>query len=122
MRNLLRPFLISIASISLVLTACGGEEASVADGPATIVVTTNILGDVVEVIVGDQANVETIMPLGADPHVFQASAQQVELMMNADLVVANGESFEEGILDVLNAAKDDGVTFFEAMDLSLIHI
>ena len=47
MRNLLRPFLISIASISLVLTACGGEEASVADGPATIVVTTNILGDVV---------------------------------------------------------------------------
>ena len=49
MRNLLRPFLISIASISLVLTACGGEEASVADGPATIVVTTNILGDVVAV-------------------------------------------------------------------------
>ena len=31
MRNLLRPLLISIASISLVLTACGGEEASVAD-------------------------------------------------------------------------------------------
>ena len=40
-------------------------------------VTTTILGDVVENVVGDELEVVTIMPVGADPHDFQASAQQV---------------------------------------------
>ena len=34
MFNFLRPLLISIASLSLVLTACGGEEASTAGDTA----------------------------------------------------------------------------------------
>ena len=55
-----------------------------------IVVTTNILGDVVSKAVGDVFNVETIMPPGADPHVFQASAKQVDKIMQADLLVVNG--------------------------------
>ena len=46
-----------------------------------IVVTTNILGDVVSKAVGELFDVETIMPPGADPHVFQASAKQVDRMM-----------------------------------------
>ena len=43
-----------------------------------IVVTTNILGDVVNKALGELFDVETIMPPGADPHVFQASAKQVD--------------------------------------------
>ena len=43
------------------------EEVS-AEKPS-IVVTTNILGDVVANMVGDLFEVETIMPPGADPHV-----------------------------------------------------
>ena len=63
-----------------------GDEAVVveqADEPAgdgqvpTIAVTTNVLGDVVEAVVGESAEVVTIMPVGADPHDFQASAQEV---------------------------------------------
>ena len=94
-----------------------------------IVVTTNILGDVVSKAVGELFDVETIMPPGADPHVFQASAKQVDRMMKADLLVVNGANFEEGLLDVIKGAESDGVKVFEAMnsvepleDLSLIHI
>ena len=111
------------AVLSLVAAACGSEvEVAVADAvevPAdapTIAVTTNILGDVVQNIVGDLANVETIMPVGADPHDFQASAQQVALVGDADALVINGAFFEEGIWDVIEAATDDGVNVFHAID------
>ena len=80
-----------------------------------IVVTTNILGDVVTSMVGDLFEVETIMPPGADPHVFQASAQQVNLMMEADLLVVNGANFEEGLLDVIESVESDGVMVLEAI-------
>ena len=89
------------------------EEASL-ETPS-IVVTTNILGDVVTSMVGDLFEVETIMPSGADPHVFQASAQQVNLMMEADLLVVNGANFEEGLLDVIESAESDGVMVVEAI-------
>ena len=108
------------AALSLVAAACGTEAAvevaGVSEDAPTIAVTTNILGDVVENLVGDLANVETIMPVGADPHDFQASAQQVALVGDADALVINGAFFEEGIWDVIEAASDDGVNVFHAID------
>jgi zinc/manganese transport system substrate-binding protein len=92
------------------------EPADVEELP-TIVVTTNILGDVVSEVVGESANVVTIMPVGADPHDFQASAQEVDVMVNADALIVNGEGFEEGLLDVIENATDEGVATFEAMSV-----
>ena len=107
------------AALALFASACGGSETSTSAAPAdapTAVVTTNILGDVVRNIVGDQMNVETIMPVGADPHDFQASAQQVASMEGAVVLISNGAAFEEGLLDVIEAAEDDGVPTHEAIE------
>ena len=109
-------------AVALVASACGSTETSVAgesidpDLP-TVVVTTNILGDVVRNIVGDQMNVEVIMPVGADPHDFQASAQQVTTIGEADAMIVNGANFEEGLIDVIWTAREDGVETFEAIDV-----
>ncbi|MEM9133450.1 MAG: zinc ABC transporter substrate-binding protein, partial [Actinomycetota bacterium] len=110
-----------LAALVLVAAACGSDDGTTdeanagqsGDGP-TIVVTTNILGDVVGELVGDQANVITIMPVGADPHDFQASAQEVDQLLEADALVVNGTSFEEGLLDVIDSAVEAGVPTFEA--------
>ena len=120
---------VFIAAISLFASACSSSDSSNTSASSTsasssgestaekfsIVVTTNILGDVVTNTVGDLFDVEIIMPPGADPHVFQASAQQVNQMMEADLLVVNGANFEEGLLDVIEAAESDGVMIFEAI-------
>ena len=108
--------------VALVSASCGSSEetatanATVEGDQPVLVATTSILGDVVADLVGDQFEVVTIMPPGADPHDFQASAQQVAQLSSADLVVANGGNFEEGLLDVLEAAEADGVSIFEALD------
>ena len=108
----------------LLLAACGtdGETvATVSPDTATsrlvVVATTTILGDVVSNIVGADAELVVLIPVGADPHDYRASAAQVTLMHHADLVVANGLQLEEGIIDVLEAAEADGANLIEVGDL-----
>lgn len=100
----IRSISILLATMALVLAACGSEGVS--DDRPTVVATTSIVADLVENVVGDGANVEVIMGPGVDPHDFQASARQVESITEADLVVAIGLGLEESLLDVLEAGSD----------------
>lgn len=112
LRRCLSVFAVA-AVATLVVGACGSADAPAADRPA-LVVTTDILGDVVREVVGDEADVTVLMPSGVSPHDFQPSAQQVEELRAADAVIANGAGLEEGLIDVLESAAEDGVPVFEA--------
>lgn len=112
--------LVSVCALALVaaLASCGSSEdtggGAGTDAP-TIVVTTSILGDVVRNLVGDQAEVTVVMPPGASPHDFQASAKQAQAMRDADVLVVNGAGFEEGLASVIDAAADAGTDVYEAI-------
>ncbi|PGH44395.1 zinc ABC transporter substrate-binding protein [Micromonospora sp. WMMA1996] len=84
-------------------TACASPDTS------RIVVTTNILGDVVTEIVGDQAEVSVLMKPDADPHSFAVSAREAHTMQTTDLLVYNGLGLEEGVLRHVEAAEAEGV-------------
>jgi zinc/manganese transport system substrate-binding protein len=102
-----------------VLAACGDGSGAEDSAPADVLVvaSTTILGDLVENVVGEDATVVVLTPVGADPHDFQPSAAQVATINEADLVVANGLGLEEGLADVLAAAADDGVRIIEVAPL-----
>ncbi|RLV56233.1 zinc ABC transporter substrate-binding protein [Aeromicrobium phragmitis] len=100
--------------IALVLAAALGTvglAGCAGDGPGegSIVVTTNILGDVAQQIVGDEAEVVVLMPDGADPHSFEISARDAATVENAALVVSNGLGLEEGVQNSVDAAAEAGV-------------
>ena len=100
-----------------VVSSCAaGGGADERGGRPSVVVTTNVLGDVVAEVAGDEADVEVVMPLGADPHDFAASARQAEAMERADLLVVNGAGFEEGLLGVIESAEDAGAPVFVVTD------
>jgi zinc/manganese transport system substrate-binding protein len=98
------------------LAACGADRAAGDERP-DVVVTTNILGDVVQQVTGDLADVEVVMPLGADPHDFAPSTRQAEAMADADLLVVNGAGFEEGMAELIDAGAP---TFAFADHIELI--
>ncbi|GAA2982651.1 zinc/manganese transport system substrate-binding protein [Microbacterium terrae] len=105
------------ASVALAASvAITGCAAGAADDRPQIVVTTNILGDVVERIAGDEAVVTTLMRPNADPHSFEISAQEAALMDSADLLVSNGLALEEGLQQHLDRAIDGGVASVVAGD------
>ena len=94
------------ATVAAVATGCASGSS---DDRPLIVVTTNILGDVVEQIVGDQAEVMTLMQPDADPHSFEISAREAARMLDADLVVSNGFGLEEGLQQHVDTAASEGV-------------
>ncbi len=95
--------------VGVALAGCSGSS----EANGSIVVTTNILGDVVGEIVGDEAEVVVLMPPNADPHMFGISPRQADAMQSASLVVYNGLGLEEGVLTHVEAAADEGVTTLE---------
>ncbi len=100
-----------VALVATALTAAGVLTgcSPAGDRAGTVVVTTNILGDVVQNIVGDEVEVEVLMGPNADPHSFGISAKQAAALQDADLVVYNGLGLEEGVLRAVDAAATDGV-------------
>ncbi|WP_199688912.1 zinc ABC transporter substrate-binding protein AztC [Clavibacter lycopersici] len=100
------------AATALALTGC----ATAGDDRPTVYVSTNILGDVVEELVGEEAEVVTLMKPNADPHSFEISAQQAAGLRSADLVVSNGLGLEEGLQQHLDSAAAADVPTFVAGD------
>jgi len=113
---MLRMILIIGAMSLLVLTACGDDELATDHG-LTVVVTTTVIGDLVRNVVGPDVTVEVLVPIGADPHDYQASSRQVAQINRASLVVANGLGLEEALIDVLHAAERDGANVLEIAPL-----
>lgn len=106
-----------MVAVALALTGCGGGSDPAASDGVTVIATTTILGDIATNVVGDSGTVTVLVPVGASPHDYQASAQQVAEIQNADLVVANGLGLEEGLGDILDSARSDGANILEIAPL-----
>ncbi|MER0429907.1 zinc ABC transporter substrate-binding protein AztC [Streptomyces microflavus] len=106
-RHMVAGLLALVAAMTV--SACATDD----DRPS-IVVTTNIIGDVTREIVGDEADVTVLMKPNADPHSFGLSAVQAAELEQADLVVYNGLGLEENVLRHVNAARESGVATFAA--------
>ena len=109
---------LALSATFLALTGCASEgvDGDGADRPL-VVVSTNILGDVVGEIVGDEAEVVVLMQRDADPHSFRISAREAARILDADLIVSNGLGLEEGLQQNLDAATTDGVRSITAGEL-----
>lgn len=100
------PVLLGV--VAALVLAC--VSACTPSGPESrIVVTTDILGDIVSQVVGDEADVTVLMKRNADPHSFGVSARDAHRMRSADLIVYNGLGLEGGVLHHVEAAAGDGV-------------
>ena len=124
MRRYLLP--LTLGTSALLIAGCTGNdspsnESDNDDATATTVVaTTTILGSITGDIAScanQDATVVTLMPIGADPHDFSPSSEQVARIVSADLVVANGLGLEAGLDDALDNAASDGATVIEVADL-----
>jgi zinc/manganese transport system substrate-binding protein len=111
--------LVALASLSVLVlgTSCGSQASSSGSSARPrIVVTYSVLGAVVNDVVGSAGDVVVLMPNGANPHEWSASAKDVETMLKADLVIDNGLGLEGNLQDPLREAKAQGVRVFTVAD------
>jgi manganese/zinc/iron transport system substrate-binding protein len=83
--------------------------AAVGDRPIRVTTTVNFLTDTVERIGGDRVEVTGLMGPGVDPHLYKASAGDVEALREADLVLYGGLELEGKMGDILGAMGDRAV-------------
>lgn len=116
-----------VVALALGVSGCGGSSTSPDTTSSTtsttivverplIVVTHSILSSVVAQIVGDVADVRTLIPDGSDPHDYAPTAREIEALSQADLIVRNGGGFDESLDRVVNDAEKSGVSVFAAIE------
>lgn len=66
-----------------------------------IVTTTGMIGDAVKSIVGDQADVISLMGPGVDPHLYKATQGDLDRLQKADVIVYNGIHLEGKMSEIL---------------------
>lgn len=89
----------------LFLTSCGSASKS-NDNTLRVLASTTVLADITQNIAGDRVQVESLLPIGADPHSYQAAPADVAKISESDLLVLNGLEYEHFIETLLENAGD----------------
>ena len=89
----------------------------------SVVATTAMVADLVRNVAGERAEVTSLMGTGVDPHLYKASAGDVDRLADADMIFYNGLHLEGKIADVLGRLRSRGkvtVGVAERIDGSLL--
>ncbi|MCP2293098.1 zinc/manganese transport system substrate-binding protein [Nocardia amikacinitolerans] len=98
--------------MALLLTACGGSDAS--DKPE-VVASTNVWGTIAAAVAGPDATVTSLITdPAADPHSHETSAVESAKISDADLIVYNGGGYDEFVEKAISGKDKRTVDAFES--------
>lgn len=109
------PLLLALVAVGACADPGGGRQPGT--GPVEVVATLYPLAAVATAVGGDDARVVNLTPAGAEPHDVELTADQVDRLEDADLVLFLGSDFQPAIertagrlgpraVDALTAVKD----------------
>ncbi|MBO1770234.1 metal ABC transporter substrate-binding protein [Agrococcus sp. TF02-05] len=113
--------LSTVGAAALVLTGCAGSAigAGSAEDRLEIVATTTQLADIAREVVGDEAQVTSLLRPGASAHSFDPGPAALAAVASADLLVVNGAGLEGWLDSTVEASGFAGtlVDTSEGIDL-----
>jgi len=87
---------IFLISVLLLCSCSGGVQV---DDKKTIYVTISPLKSLVESVVGEDYNVDVLVPKGASPEIFEPTAKQIMALNDAELIYTTGLiNFEHSLI------------------------
>jgi ABC-type Zn uptake system ZnuABC Zn-binding protein ZnuA len=95
------------ALISLLAAGCGEDGGGSGGGGVNVVATTHVVADIAQQVGGPQAEVQALLPRGADPHGFEPRPSDVREVSRAKVVIRSGGEIDDWMSDVLDAAGGD---------------
>ncbi len=80
---------------AVLIVSCGGIPTSDSGTAVPVILTsTTILADITRNISGDRLQVESLLPIGSDPHSYQPTPKDVAKMSETNFVIINGANYE----------------------------
>lgn len=82
-----------------------------------VLATASIFADMTKNIAGDGVEIQTIVPIGGDPHIYEPTPADAQIISKADLILKNGLTFEGWLDDLIENAggKADVATITEGI-------
>ena len=103
----------------LFTTACANIETTKTNSDKLkVVTTTTMIYDLVKNIGQDNIEVVGLMQSGVDPHLYKASANDVNLIQNADIVVYHGLHLEGQMGDIFSNLKNNSIKIEDGIDIN----
>jgi manganese/zinc/iron transport system substrate-binding protein len=93
--------LLALVALAAGCAASAEDRGDVSGRQIRVVGTTNIITDLARVVGGDRVEVTGLMGPGVDPHLYKASAGDVETLREADLILYGGLELEGRMADLL---------------------
>ncbi len=90
----------------LALVGCGSTSQS-SDRPLSILASTSFLADIAQNVAGERAHVEALLPVGADPHAYQATPADVVKISKSTVLIVNGLDYEHFLEPLLENADGE---------------
>ena len=87
-------------NLILLLFICLGFSLT-AQSKLKVVCSASMLSDMTQNIAGDKIDLELLVPVGSDPHLYEPTPSDVVKVANADLIFINGLTFEGWILELI---------------------
>lgn len=104
----------------LFLTSCGPASPS-SDSRPVIIASTTFLADIARNVAGDRLSVESLLPVGADPHSYQPTPQDAAKVAASKLLIVNGMDYEQFIESLLENAGGDHTVITASDGLEALH-
>src|SRR5690606_34560010 len=82
-----------------------------AQNPVKVVTSTTIFKDMIENVGGPYVEVYSIVPLGSDPHIYEAKPSDVTVCQQADIIMINGLHLEVWIEKLIKNSKTKAATY-----------
>jgi ABC-type Zn uptake system ZnuABC Zn-binding protein ZnuA len=92
---------------SLLLAACGENSPSAAQRGLQVIASTSILADITQNVVGERDQVAALLPVGADPHAYEATPADVVKISESNVLILNGLEYEHFIESLLENADGE---------------
>lgn len=83
-----------IKTLVLAILLLGSSASLQSQDKPLVVSTASIFADMAEVIGGNLIEVQSIVPIGGDPHIYEPTPANAQLVNKADLIIKNGLTFE----------------------------
>jgi len=86
------------------------ETSSAQSSGLKVVVTTAMVGDLVEKTLGEHGTVEALIGEGVDPHLFRPTTSDIRKLMGADMIFYSGLMLEGSMEKAFEQVKKKGKT------------
>jgi len=83
-----------------------------------VLASTTFLADITQNIAGSRIQIDSLLPVGADPHAYQAAPADVAKIAESDLLILNGLDYEHFIKSLLKNAGGERMMVEAASGLS----